>query len=122
MKSSVEMAVDLAVRGARVIYVCEHHLEIRDVHLEAERLAAEGLLKSWRGHGSQRIRTKQGGVLYFLAPKSRGSRGISSDAIFAPPSVWGDEALAADLIVSTNGSTFFVGGPVHYSTLQRIRG
>lgn len=121
--SGVEMAVSFACRGARVIFVCEHRKEVHDMLKNAENLAGEHLARSWKTNGRERIATKQGGVIYLLAPHSMGARGVSADAIFAPPLVWNDDKLATALIPCVNGSTFFENhGPVMFSTLQRIGG
>lgn len=121
--SGIEIAAIFAVQGARVIFVCEHRKEVQDMLKKAELLVGEHLARSWKTNGRERIATKQGGVIYLLAPHSTRMRGVSADAIFAPPLVWNDEKLAAGLIPCVNGSAFFGNrGPVMFSTLQRVGG
>ena len=121
--SGIEIAAIFAVQGARVIFVCEHRKEVQDMLEKAELLAGEHLARSWKTNGRERIATKQGGIIHLLAPHSTGMRGVSADAIFAPPLVWNDEKLAAGLIPCVNGSAFFGNrGPVMFSTLQRVGG
>ena len=121
--SGIELAVNFACRGARVIFVCEHHVEVPDMLDSAIDLAGENLVKVCKINGAQHIKTERGGVIYFFSPGSSGPRGIIADVVFAPPLVWDDEKLAVALVVCTNGSTFFDNhGPVMFSTLQRIGG
>lgn len=118
--SGLDIAVSLAHRGARVLYVCEHRTEIPDVLHCAEAMPVVESVR--RANGLQEIRTVGGGRVIVRAPHAS-IRGYSFDAVFAPPLVWGDEARKVDLIISTNGSSFFSPlKPPLYSTLQRIAG
>lgn len=115
--SGLDIAIDLAARGANVLYVC-HSIEVGDVLHVAEK---DGAVKDIRRvNGLEEIWTINGGRIIVRRPENP-IRGQIFDAVFAPPSVWDDERRKVGLLALTNGSRFFEPlNPPIFSTLQRL--
>lgn len=126
MKSEpVVHALYLAAMGARVLYVCDHRDQVRELLDWADsprvREVTDGeIVKVRRAWSCQSITMASGGKISVRAPNA-GIRGCCYDAVFAPSRVWADEDRRRDFLISTMGSTFFLPDQPHlYSGRERI--
>lgn len=77
----IEKMIEHAQAGQRVAYVTGHGREGIEAQRRIERIAPDGMVKSFRAHGQERIRFADGGEILFITGSKNAGRGFMFDVV-----------------------------------------